>query len=554
MDGQGIPWPKPPGMKTLAAEEGSRVAVLRMLEVRLGVRKPSDIVMATQERIQHVGVSRGVYKGLLELLKYFIQCIEQDYQRDPDCIIFSAFLTFRLAFSTFQKTPLPPSLAQRGSWSADRASMSHFATPLTKTPPLPSTPRRPMLAEVQTTPLGTSTTLGALPTPEGAAKPLVTPFGVRDHDIIEASDAKSPPAAEPRPSQAEPRPSQSEPRPESPQSPQVINSGGAANSTSTFSTPHTLDAMSLSLVSGPLLLSFYTPSTPIQEQIQTPSSLPSNMPPLHRKLTFLYQRMQSQASLINSPRILDSSDSESLKQEGSFLYKGLLKALDSTSQTMVLSREFWKLLFMSAVHVDRSLMGWNEQTSELYQRYNSLAEAHRLAFGFEEDDMLSLILHNLLVYMLMVGMGTEETLETVQRLAAKTRLATIEEKLLNQTLKHVEEKHSSDLDLTDLGLLPLYSESHPSVTYVVHYGRTMEAPVFYLQITDEACILKQFPDDKISYRLWNDLIMDVSCDNKCHVLTILYKDYKHHFHSKQYSQIYKSLLSLVYNRTIDPVT
>ena len=54
MDGQGIPWPKPLGMKTLAAEERSRVAVLRMLEVRLGVRKPSDTVMATQEQIQHV--------------------------------------------------------------------------------------------------------------------------------------------------------------------------------------------------------------------------------------------------------------------------------------------------------------------------------------------------------------------------------------------------------------------------------------------------------------------------------------------------------------------
>ena len=54
--------------------------------------------------------------------------------------------------------------------------------------------------------------------------------------------------------------------------------------------------------------------------------------------------------------------------------------------------------------------------------------------------MLSLILHNLLVYMLMVGMGTEETLDIVQRLAAKTRLATVEEKLLHQTLKHVEEK------------------------------------------------------------------------------------------------------------------
>ena len=59
--------------------------------------------------------------------------------------------------------------------------------------------------------------------------------------------------------------------------------------------------------------------------------------------------------------------------------------------------------------------------------------------------MLSLILHNLLVYMLMVGMGTEETLDIVQRLAAKTRLATIEEKLLHQTLKHVEEKVSNML-------------------------------------------------------------------------------------------------------------
>lgn len=78
-------------------------------------------------------------------------------------------------------------------------------------------------------------------------------------------------------------------------------------------------------------------------------------------------------------------------------------------------------------------------------RYNSLADGHRQAFGFEEDDMLSLILHNLLVYMLMVGMGTEETLDIVQRLAAKTRLATIEEKLLHQTLKHVEEKVSNML-------------------------------------------------------------------------------------------------------------
>ena len=72
-------------------------------------------------------------------------------------------------------------------------------------------------------------------------------------------------------------------------------------------------------------------------------------------------------------------------------------------------------------------------------RYSSLSEAHRQAFGSEEDTLLSLVLHNLLVYMLMVGLSKEETTDLIHRLMARTRLATAEERLLQQTLKHVEQ-------------------------------------------------------------------------------------------------------------------
>ena len=72
-------------------------------------------------------------------------------------------------------------------------------------------------------------------------------------------------------------------------------------------------------------------------------------------------------------------------------------------------------------------------------RYSSLSEAHRQAFGSEEDTLLSLVLHNLLVYMLMVGLSPEETTDLIHRLMARTRLATAEERLLQQTLKHVEQ-------------------------------------------------------------------------------------------------------------------
>ena len=41
---------------------------------------------------------------------------------------------------------------------------------------------------------------------------------------------------------------------------------------------------------------------------------------------------------------------------------------------------------------------------------------------------------------------------------------------------------SSDLDLSDIGLMSLYSEVHPTVSYIVHYGINMIAPVYKLQV------------------------------------------------------------------------
>ena len=41
--------------------------------------------------------------------------------------------------------------------------------------------------------------------------------------------------------------------------------------------------------------------------------------------------------------------------------------------------------------------------------------------------------------MLMVGMSQEETAMLIHRFAARTRLATSEEKLLQQTLKYIEQ-------------------------------------------------------------------------------------------------------------------
>ena len=42
-----------------------------------------------------------MYRGLLDLLKYFLQSIEDELQKEPEASIFSVFLLLRLAFSIF---------------------------------------------------------------------------------------------------------------------------------------------------------------------------------------------------------------------------------------------------------------------------------------------------------------------------------------------------------------------------------------------------------------------------------------------------------------------
>ena len=59
--------------------------------------------------------------------------------------------------------------------------------------------------------------------------------------------------------------------------------------------------------------------------------------------------------------------------------------------------------------------------------------------------MLSILLHNLLVCMLAVGLSPHDTTEIVHRFSARTRLAVMEEKLLQQTLKHIEQCIEEDV-------------------------------------------------------------------------------------------------------------
>ena len=77
-------------------------------------------------------------------------------------------------------------------------------------------------------------------------------------------------------------------------------------------------------------------------------------------LMAMHRRLRSEADFSNVIGARFSKDT-------AFLYKDLMKAVGGNKEFMR-GRKFWNVLFMSAVTVDRSYLGWNENTAELYQK------------------------------------------------------------------------------------------------------------------------------------------------------------------------------------------
>ena len=52
--GQGLPWPKSQALKTIATDERSRVALLRVLEVRVATREQTETNLSANGEIRPV--------------------------------------------------------------------------------------------------------------------------------------------------------------------------------------------------------------------------------------------------------------------------------------------------------------------------------------------------------------------------------------------------------------------------------------------------------------------------------------------------------------------
>ena len=384
-----------------------------------------------------------MFKGLSDLLKYLLQCIEEEFQKEPEATIFSAFLILRLAFCIYLQpkdqqslikqdseysspfsflfssrgSETPTHISSRGSTNSASSSSrsSPDGTPAHSTLGTPVLKTSNLARHVSTsasTPSDSSTAMPVRSRRSGyvnvhSSSPMIpngriseeldqsddlvdrgvdlTPLRVdKDEDGI-TSTATPSNISTPMHSvgegsgsgRAESEVQLSPPRPDvgtnSPvEAAQLTHETLNGITRDLTPSPNNASNISTADTPSPQPIANHRPETPPQQFSHRSESPMSSSKKQNRG----WNCPQSPTLFPPLPEGLDLRGC-------TFLYKDLMKTLGNT-RTFLLNRQFWNVLFMSTVDMDRNYLGWNERTAELYERLVKLLRAFCLTPEIKE--------------------------------------------------------------------------------------------------------------------------------------------------------------------------
>lgn len=121
---------------------------------------------------------------------------------------------------------------------------------------------------------------------------------------------------------------------------------------------------------------------------------------------------------------------------------------------------------------------WSDATFMKFSfRYKSLSPKERRVIEEDEDVLLGVLLHNLVAFMVTMGVERKQIKFKVRRLLAKAHIGLAQSQNIDKVLSNLDELKGNDIDL----LVPR-SRTLKMQIFVVHLGDTQSGPMFFLEV------------------------------------------------------------------------
>ncbi|XP_074985700.1 MAP kinase-activating death domain protein isoform X28 [Caretta caretta] len=194
-----------------------------------------------------------------------------------------------------------------------------------------------------------------------------------------------------------------------------------------------------------------------------------------------------------------------------YLYEGLLGKERSTLWDQM---QFWEDAFLDAVMLEREGMGMDQGPQEMIDRYLSLGEHDRKRLEEDEDRLLATLLHNMLVYMLMMKVSKNDIKKKVRRLMGKSHIGLVQSQQINELLDKV-----ANLGGRELSVRPSGSRHIKKQTFVVHAGTDTTGDIFFMEVCDD-CIVLRSNIGTVYERWWYEKLINMTYCPKTKVLCL----------------------------------
>uniref|UniRef100_A0AC34GSX0 MAP kinase-activating death domain protein n=1 Tax=Panagrolaimus sp. ES5 TaxID=591445 RepID=A0AC34GSX0_9BILA len=202
---------------------------------------------------------------------------------------------------------------------------------------------------------------------------------------------------------------------------------------------------------------------------------------------------------------------------------------------------FWENAFFDMVAQERDIIGMDQEPSEMIDRYSGLSESEKKRLELEEDRILATLLHNMTAYMVMCGAQTKIIQQKVRRLLGKAHIGLVYSKKINQLLDELPKAQSNNIPLKPLGSRLMQKQS-----FTVHTGSSSEGTMMFLEVTDDAIILRAVTG-AIAERWWYERLVNMTYSPKTRVLCLWRRQddqvYMHKFYTKKCRTLYNCLKS-----------
>jgi len=96
--------------------------------------------------------------------------------------------------------------------------------------------------------------------------------------------------------------------------------------------------------------------------------------------------------------------------------------------------QFWEDVFLDAVAQERDIIGLDQGTSEMMERYSILGSAEKKRLELDEDHLLAVMLYNLITFMIMMRVSKDEIRRKIRRMLGKCHIGLLMSQQVNDLL------------------------------------------------------------------------------------------------------------------------